>query len=170
MGNRIICCKSCRKEIKNELVGDDDCENKEIINYQNYCKFILKIVRIQSFFRGFLARKLYNKLIAEQSSYNININKKISDKEFITPEKMNLMRKSCTKEIVLSEVYFKDGSVFKGTIVNGRREGFGMQFWNNGSKYVGEFIQDKACGKGKLFKSNGDIFVGEFRNDKANGF
>lgn len=62
---------------------------------------------------------------------------------------------------------------YKGYILNGRKEGFGISIWPHTkgiSKLVGIFREGKAEGYGIFKKVNGDIYKGEFSQDKATGF
>ena len=56
---------------------------------------------------------------------------------------------------------------YKGSWENGRRHGYGVQYYPNGQKmYVGEYNQGKRQGSGMFYFKNGERFEGRFSNDK----
>jgi hypothetical protein len=91
-------------------------------------------------------------------------------------------------------VQFADGSVYEGTMVNskydgygilrgsdnsyyegeykaGRKHGFGSQRWPNGDTYEGQYENGVESGKGKyVFASEGRVYQGNFVNGKFNGY
>ena len=70
--------------------------------------------------------------------------------------------------------YFKDGRIFEGNFVNGKREGFGrITFPNkkNSFFYIGEYKNDVGNGKGKEFYENGKVaYDGDFVNNNRQGY
>jgi hypothetical protein len=56
---------------------------------------------------------------------------------------------------------------YKGSWINGRRHGYGIQYYPNGQKmFIGDYNQGKRQGKGIFFFRNGERFEGKFYNDK----
>ena len=56
---------------------------------------------------------------------------------------------------------------YKGSWANGRRQGYGIQYYPNGQKmFVGEYYQGKRQGSGMFFFKNGERFEGQFSNDR----
>ena len=56
---------------------------------------------------------------------------------------------------------------YKGSWENGRRHGYGVQYYPNGQKmFVGEYYQGKRQGSGMFYFRNGERFEGQFSNDK----
>ena len=56
---------------------------------------------------------------------------------------------------------------YKGSWENGRRHGYGVQYYPNGQKmFVGEYCQGKRQGSGMFYFRNGERFEGQFSNDK----
>jgi hypothetical protein len=56
---------------------------------------------------------------------------------------------------------------YKGSWANGRRHGYGIQYYPNGQKmYAGEYYQGKRQGSGIFFFRNGERFEGQFSDDK----
>ena len=66
------------------------------------------------------------------------------------------------------EGYYKWGEnqYFKGTYINGIKEGNGEIGFSNGKKLIINFIHDKPCGKGILIDENNNITEAEFENGK----
>lgn len=61
---------------------------------------------------------------------------------------------------------------YKGEMLNGKRNGFGVCKYENGSVYMGEWKDNKYHGKGKLIYSEGDdreYLEGVYSEHKANG-
>ncbi len=71
-------------------------------------------------------------------------------------------------------MYYKsiDNLYYSGDFVDGRIEGYGMEYHESGSLlYEGEFLNGTANGYGKLYFENGNIgYEGEFRNGQKNGY
>ena len=66
--------------------------------------------------------------------------------------------------------YSEDGSYFFGHFTNGKKNGFGKEFYNNdGIKYEGNFIDDLYEGIGTFINEEGLIYIGPFKNGKKNG-
>ena len=68
------------------------------------------------------------------------------------------------------EFQFDDGAVYTGQMLNGQREGYGIQIWPEGAKYEGFWKDNMAHGRGKFHHLDGDIYDGEWERDMANGF
>lgn len=62
---------------------------------------------------------------------------------------------------VFKEVKYSNG-IYRGQVLNGKREGEGMFKWNSGDMYMGDWHDDKCHGHGIYYYKNGDKFVGEF--------
>lgn len=56
-------------------------------------------------------------------------------------------------------------NVYKGSFVEGRREGFGTFYYADGSSYEGEWVNNKKNGRGKFVNYNGDTFFCDYVND-----
>ena len=66
-------------------------------------------------------------------------------------------------------IMFKDGSVFEGSVFEGKKEGKGKQIWPDGEYYDGEFKNDKRCGYGIYCYPTGAIYKGYWNDNKKNG-
>ena len=58
---------------------------------------------------------------------------------------------------------------YVGQVVNGLREGKGIEYYNDGDRYEGDFRNDKREGKGIHYFHNGDRMMGDYYNDKPIG-
>ena len=69
--------------------------------------------------------------------------------------------------------YFKDGRIFEGNFVNGKREGSGRITFPNKKSifYIGQYKNDVGNGKGKEFYENGNVaYEGDFVNNNRQGY
>lgn len=51
-----------------------------------------------------------------------------------------------------------NGIIFKGSLKNNKKNGYGIQIWPDGTKYIGNWIDDSATGKGQIAHSDGDSY------------
>ena len=58
---------------------------------------------------------------------------------------------------------------YVGQVVNGLREGKGIEYYNNGDRYEGDFRNDKREGKGIYYFNSGDRYEGDWKDDKKDG-
>ncbi len=59
--------------------------------------------------------------------------------------------------------------IYHGSLVNGRRSGYGECIYSDGSSYKGAWEDDKWHGYGEFLYPNGDIYRGNWENGKRNG-
>ena len=64
---------------------------------------------------------------------------------------------------------YKNGDVYEGSFVNGKREGKGTYIFKNGDKYEGDFKGGMKDGKGKYTYNNGNIYEGDWKEDEKCG-
>ena len=81
-------------------------------------------------------------------------------------------KNQCTEEQIklIQRVTLDNNSTYIGQIVEGIRNGYGIQYWSDGSFYSGFWSQDKASGFGKLENKAGNLYKGEWAQDSANGY
>lgn len=60
-----------------------------------------------------------------------------------------------------------DKGKYKGQVVGGIRNGFGIQIWDEGGRYEGMWTNNKAEGKGKYIHPGGDVYEGEWKDGKV---
>lgn len=65
---------------------------------------------------------------------------------------------------------YDNGEKYIGELKNGRREGFGIYYFNNGGTYEGYWHNGKRNGKGKYSLTDGRFYEGDWENDKRHGF
>ena len=65
--------------------------------------------------------------------------------------------------------YYNDGNRYEGDFRNDKREGKGIYYYNDGDRYEGDFRNDKKEGKGIFYFNNGNRYEGDFRNDNREG-
>ena len=65
--------------------------------------------------------------------------------------------------------YYDDGNSYKGNFKNDEKDGNGIEYWNNGDRYEGNFKKGKREGKGIMFYYNGDRYEGNWKNDNREG-
>ena len=58
---------------------------------------------------------------------------------------------------------------YVGQVVNGLREGKGIEYYNDGSRYEGDFRNGKREGKGIVYYHNGDRTMGDYYNNNRIG-
>ena len=68
-----------------------------------------------------------------------------------------------------AETDFYNGDKFVGDVVNSRRHGHGVYYYDSGDKYTGGWEAGKQCGHGVYVYTNGDRYVGEWSGGKHHG-
>lgn len=109
-----------------------------------YKSNIYHIVKLQAFYRGYLIRK------------------EMKDLRAVYTQQPKIESKRTIK--------YKDGSIFEGQELDGKRHGYGEQIWVDGTNYKGYWENDKMSGKGRLEYANGDIYDCNWCDNKAKGF
>ena len=61
------------------------------------------------------------------------------------------------------------GVLFTGTVLFGRRNGFGTGLYEDGSKYCGMWVNDERNGSGKYEDTHGGFEEGMWFQDKKRG-
>ena len=52
---------------------------------------------------------------------------------------------------IIDTIYYKNGSRYKGELLNGEKDGKGTYYYTNGNKYEGEWRNDAKDGKGIMY-------------------
>jgi hypothetical protein len=68
-----------------------------------------------------------------------------------------------------AETDFYNGDKFVGDVVNSRRHGHGVYYYDSGDKYTGGWEAGKQSGHGVYVYTNGDRYVGEWSGGKHHG-
>ena len=69
----------------------------------------------------------------------------------------------------IETLHYKDGSVYVGQVVNGKRHGRGRRIWESGAFYDGDWRDNKRHGKGRYIWPSGAVYEGDWRDDKRTG-
>ena len=162
------CPKNCEVEVK------------EIFVNSKYILHASKIIKIQSFYRGYLIRRdFYDKEIKKEIPMDYSTEKyennpiiirlkNLFPKFELTEKEYYIVKNSPNRIIAL---LYQNNSIYKGMInVKGRKEGFGKLFLSDGSIYKGFFNNNIMEGRGRLLSIDGYIYEGEFKNGKMNGY
>ena len=65
--------------------------------------------------------------------------------------------------------YYNDGGRYEGNWKNNFKEGKGIDFFINGNRFEGNFKKGKREGKGIVYFNDGNIYEGDWKNDKREG-
>ena len=71
--------------------------------------------------------------------------------------------------IANEKIEYTDGSVYIGTIKNGKRHGKGIFVFPDSTKYDGEWNNDERCGYGTLTYPDGSKYEGEWSGNDFHG-
>ena len=75
----------------------------------------------------------------------------------------------------MGEIYFLDGKIFKGEILNGITHGYGEFIWNDENRYVGNYINGQKEGFGIYIMISENLrdyisYFGFWKNGKQDGY
>ena len=65
---------------------------------------------------------------------------------------------------------YKNGSLYRGSFLNGAKNGYGTFISISGFEYHGQWYKGKQTGKGQAHYKNGDIYTGYFLDGLKHGF
>ena len=68
------------------------------------------------------------------------------------------------------QVTYPDGTIYKGHLIDGKKNGYGEYTNSGGSVYEGEWKGDKKNGQGKMVYKDGSSYDGEWKDDKIEGY
>lgn len=60
---------------------------------------------------------------------------------------------------------FEDGTIYKGDVLNGQKQGSGKLIFPNGDEFIGKFDDDEINGWGVFKKSEGGSYEGEWSDN-----
>jgi len=69
------------------------------------------------------------------------------------------------KEEIFGMKKYQD-AVYRGQLLNGKRDGFGVMVYRKNRVYEGQWAHDYREGKGMEKYSNGNKYEGDFKNEK----
>ena len=148
-------CPHCNKKIKLEKIDEIILINNNIKDTINGIKLnIDNIIKLSKDNNISFQLKNINIIV---NSINQDINKNIEK-----------LKKLSNNEILNEEIKYDDGR-YVGQVVNGKKEGKGIRYWNDGERYEGDWKNDKAEGKGIYYYKSGNRYEGDWKNDKKEG-
>jgi len=150
-------CPNCNTKFKlnTEKIDDIILSNNNIKDTINGTKFIIdNIIKLSTDNNISIELKNINILL---NTINEDINKNNEKLKILLNESnviLNNKLNEINNTIINKEIKYDDGR-YVGQIVNGKREGKGIYYWNDGDRYEGDWKNDKKEGKG--------IFLLEYR-------
>ena len=111
---------------------------------------------------------LMNKVVYENKKILEKISNTNNTNEIINKEDSNEGKDILNKDINRKKIEYLDGK-YEGQILNNKREGRGIFYFNDGDKYEGEWKNDFRHGKGIFYYNEGDRYEGDFKNNKRDG-
>ena len=64
------------------------------------------------------------------------------------------------------KLYEYHNGLYKGSLKDGERYGFGIFEYYDGSYFEGYWIDDMANGTGKMVFKDGEVYEGDYKDDK----
>ena len=158
-------CPNCNKKIKlnTEKIDEIILINNNIKDIINEIKFTIdNIIKLSKDNNISFQLKNIN-IIVNTINEDINKNNEKLKKLLDENNKLNEINEVLNKEIKY------DNGRYVGQVVNDKKEGKGIYYWNDGNRYEGDFKNDKREGKGIYYCKNGDLYQGDYKNDKMEG-
>ena len=174
---------------KNYIIFSSCCTNKSInqndfnIQERIYSQIsINKIIKIQSYIKGFLLRnKLISKKNLDQKEISLDYKTDAQENNPLIIRLNNLLPKFELSEketyyinntnLKIGAFKYNNNNIYKGMInAKNLREGFGKLYLSDGSIYKGFFHNNKMEGRGRFLNINGYVYEGEFKNNLSNGY
>lgn len=73
------------------------------------------------------------------------------------------------QKIEVGSYTFKDGSVYTGSLYNGKPNGTGRTVFKNGDSYEGDYVKGKRDGSGIYNYANGERYDGQWYQNQRHG-
>ena len=110
---------------------------------------------------------LQNKI--NQINQNMNINNIINQQELKGKDWRYFGQVINGKREGKGIIYYNDGDRYEGEFKNGKKDGKGIYYYNEepfkDDRYEGDFRDGKLEGKGMSYYHNGDKYEGDFKNN-----
>ncbi|KAL4500677.1 hypothetical protein ABPG72_003101 [Tetrahymena utriculariae] len=79
--------------------------------------------------------------------------------------------KIINKNFIKQTIKYKNGNIYEGDVLDGKKHGYGVFIFSNQQKYEGEWQNNKRHGKGTQYFQNGSIkYQGQWQDDQYHGF
>jgi len=180
-----VCCQNSHKnhdiiDLGDILINEDDLKAKlkELKNIIDKFKYKIDIIID-------ILNKMKNIIdIYYKINQNIIINFKLKNRNYHILLNINYIKNYNEKfikeindiikddkiyEYSFKNFYNEKGERFIGELINGKKNGKGIIFYNDGSKYEGEWKNDKMEGKGIFYYSSGIKYEGDWKNGIKEG-
>ena len=149
-------CPHCNKKIKLEKIDEIILINNNIKDTINGIKFTIdNIIKLSKDNNISFQLKNIN-IIVNTINEDINKNNEKLKKLLNENNKLNEINEVLNKEIKY------DNGRYVGQVVNDKREGKGIFYWNDGDRYEGDYKNDKREGKGIYYYNDGGIEIGNY--------
>ena len=158
-------CPNCNKKIKlnTEKIDEIILINNNIKDIINGIKFTIdNIIKLSKDNNISFQLKNIN-IIVNTINEDINKNNEKLKKLLNENNKLNEINEVLNKEIKY------DNGRYVGQVVNDKKEGKGIRYWNDGDRYEGDFKNDKKEGKGIYYYNDGDREMGDWKDGKEIG-
>ena len=169
--NDDLICPHCNNKIKlnTEKIDNIILSNNNIKDIINGIKFnIDNIIKLSTDTTITIQLKSINLLL---NSMNEDINKNneklknlLKENNIVLNNKLNEINNT----IINKEIKYDNGR-YVGQVVNDKREGKGIYYFNDGDRYEGDWKNNKQEGKGIFYYANGDREIGDFKDGKKIG-
>ena len=162
-------CPYCNKKIKLEKIDDIILSNNNIKDTINGIKLHLdNIIKLSS--NNNISNQLkninflLNAINEDINKNNTKLKNLLKENNEIINNKLNTINNT----IINEEIKYDNGR-YVGQVVNDKKEGKGIFYYNSGSRYEGDFKNDKREGKGIYYYNDGERYEGDFKNDNMEG-
>ena len=168
-----LTCPNCGIKIKlnTEKLDEIILSNKNIQDIINGIKFNIKnIIKLSTNNSINIQLKNINVLF---NNINEDINKNVEKLKTLLNESINILENKfknikLNDKINKEELKYNDGR-YIGEVVNGKKEGKGIYYYNDGDRYEGDWKNDIREGKGIYYYNDGERYEGDWKNGKKEG-
>jgi len=148
-------CPYCNKKIKLEKIDDIILSNNNIQDTINGIKFnIDNIIKVYNNNISIQLKNINFLLNAINEDINKN-NTKLKNLSTKNNEIINNNLNSVSSSIINTEKKYDNGR-YVGQVVNNKREGKGIYYFNNGNRYEGDWKNGNKEGKGIFYYNDGE--------------
>ena len=99
--------------------------------------------------------------LTDESGNDVTLNGNHNILKNFEIEKVNLG----TRDKNIKDILYYDYGKYEGSIINGKRDGYGILYYNNGNRYEGYWKNDKKDGRGIFHYNDGKKEIQNYVND-----